>query len=77
MIQAYTVLDHEEGVEILLFPSHKRMVFPGISMGQMTEGRIAYNNGALIQKAFPFLNADQREFLMSGLTPDEWNAIFA
>jgi hypothetical protein len=44
---------------------------------QMTEGRIAYNNGALIQKAFPFLNADQREFLMSGLTPDEWNAIFA
>lgn len=32
--------------------------------------------GALIQDAFPELNADQREFLMSGATPEAWEAMF-
>jgi len=27
----------------------------------------------LIQDAFPNLSADQREFLINGVTPDEWN----
>ena len=33
--------------------------------------------GALIQDAMPHLDADQREFLMTGITPDEWNEAFA
>jgi hypothetical protein len=32
--------------------------------------------GALIQDAFPELNADQREFLMSGATPEKWEEMF-
>lgn len=36
----------------------------------------AYNKGALIQDAFPNLTADQREFLMTGATPEEWDAAF-
>lgn len=31
--------------------------------------------GALIQDAFPQLNADEREFIMTGATPDEWNEL--
>jgi len=27
----------------------------------------------LIQDAFPNLDKEQREFLISGITPDEWN----
>jgi len=34
-------------------------------------------DGALIQDAMPNLNADQREFLMTGITPAEWDAMFA
>ena len=34
---------------------------------------IAWSNGELIQKAFPMLNADQREFLMTGMTVADWN----
>ena len=34
-------------------------------------------DGALIQDAMPNLNADQREFLMTGITPAEWNTMFA
>ena len=30
----------------------------------------------LIQDAFPTLDADQREFLMTGMTPEEWQEIF-
>ena len=36
----------------------------------------AYNQGALIQNAFPHLSADQREFFMTGITPEEWEATF-
>ena len=33
--------------------------------------------GALIQDAMPHLDADQREFLMTGITPAEWDEVFA
>lgn len=29
-----------------------------------------------IQQALPHLNEDEREFLMTGATPDEWDAAF-
>ncbi len=34
-------------------------------------------NAPLIQRAFPELNADQREFLKTGFTPEDWEAIFS
>lgn len=41
------------------------------------KGRLsAWALGYLIQDAFPMLNADQREFLMTGVTPEEWAATF-
>jgi len=30
------------------------------------------DGGELIQKAMPNLTADEREFLMTGITPEEW-----
>ena len=36
----------------------------------------AWQEGVLIQKALPELNSDQREFLMSGMTPAEWEALY-
>jgi hypothetical protein len=32
--------------------------------------------GKLAQNAFPQLNADDREFIMTGITAEEWNAAF-
>jgi hypothetical protein len=32
--------------------------------------------GKKLQEAFPYLVADEREFLMSGLTSEEWDKIF-
>ena len=36
----------------------------------------AWQNGALIQAVMPNLTPDQREFLMTGLLPDDWDQIF-
>ena len=33
--------------------------------------------GALIQDVMPNLSPDEREFLMTGITPAEWNEAFA
>jgi hypothetical protein len=39
-----------------------------ITKGQMD----LYNSGEMIQNAFPHLSADDREFIKTGITPDEW-----
>ena len=35
-----------------------------------------WQSGTVIQLAMPQLNAEQREFLISGATPEEWNELF-
>jgi hypothetical protein len=43
----------------------------------ITQDQIAkWLNGELIQVAMPNLTADQREFMISGATPEEWDEIF-
>ncbi len=35
-----------------------------------------YQDGALIQDAFPRLNADEREFIKTGIIGEEWDFVF-
>ena len=35
-----------------------------------------WGRGTLIQNAMPNLTADQREFLMTGITAEEWDELF-
>jgi hypothetical protein len=35
-----------------------------------------WENGKPAQYAFPHLSANQREFIMTGITPDEWEETF-
>lgn len=35
-----------------------------------------YNNGWLLQDAFPQLTADEREFYKTGITGEEWDQMF-
>jgi hypothetical protein len=35
-----------------------------------------YIRGARVQDAFPLLTAEQREFILSGITPEEWADTF-
>ena len=36
----------------------------------------AWNNGMLIQDACPDLTDEEREFIMTGVSPEEWKAAF-
>ena len=36
----------------------------------------AWESGVNIQVAMPQLNADEREFIKTGVTPTEWNELF-
>ena len=36
-----------------------------------------YNRGALAQDAFPHLSASDREFIMTGLTDEDWDTLMA
>ena len=35
-----------------------------------------WGNGILIQDAFPTLSIDEREFIKTGITPEEWEGAF-
>jgi hypothetical protein len=36
----------------------------------------AWQDGTLIQEAMPNLTPDEREFLITGITPWEWDEVF-
>ena len=47
-----------------------------MSIDAYTQGFYAWKRGALIQEAFPSLSAEDREFILSGITPEEWEDTF-
>ena len=55
----------------------KTMVLPSLTVEQF-EVRMQWwmEKGMNIQDAFPMLGDDEREFLLTGLTPEEWDDLF-
>ena len=51
------------------------MVMP-LTLAQFNACYNEWQAGVKIQNAFSMLNADQREFLMTGITPAEWDKAF-
>jgi hypothetical protein len=47
-----------------------------IDIEDFTEGMARWGKGTLIQLAFPDLTDEQREFLMTGTTQQEWDIEF-
>lgn len=47
-----------------------------LSKQSLMRGLADRANGASIQQVFPGLSDDDREFLMTGITPEEWDAAF-
>lgn len=48
-----------------------------ISPDELAQIENRYNTGQLIQRIVPDLPLDTREFLMTGITKEEWDAHFA
>lgn len=54
----------------------RTMEFPQFTQEEFDRRYKAWAAGALIQDAFPELSDDEREFIMTGITPQEWDAEF-
>ena len=52
-----------------------RMSFP-MGIDEFTHKYIAWIHGAYIQEVFSALNSEEREFLLTGSTTKEWDALF-
>ncbi len=52
-----------------------QMVIP-LTHKKYGECATLWQTGMLIQDAFPTLDANQREFIKTGITPEEWEAAF-
>jgi hypothetical protein len=50
-----------------------RMIL-AISSKEFKSGLRRWSMGELIQNCFPSLDASEREFLITGITPEEWDA---
>jgi hypothetical protein len=61
-------------VQATVLGKRKQMVF-WVPFDQFSAGCDAYDAGALMQDAFPFLSAEAREFLVSGMLPSEFAAL--
>ena len=48
-----------------------------ISTTEFVNGLTRRDGGDLIQDAFPQLNDEQREFILTGITPKEWDSMIA
>lgn len=53
----------------------KEMEIP-MQLSDFLDAYEEWKGGKLIQDAFPDLNDEQREFIMTGITPEEWNKLF-
>jgi hypothetical protein len=47
-----------------------------MSIPELNAAITAYKNGAYIQHAFAALTLDEREFLMTGMSKEEWDEVF-
>ena len=47
-----------------------------ITPKEFIDGMRLWRAGVVIQNAFPNASADDREFLITGITPEEWKEMF-
>lgn len=70
-------IDNSELARMLGQAGERTMVFKNVDHSKLVAGIDRWANGELIQNALPDLDIDYREFLMSGMTPEEWDNTFA
>jgi hypothetical protein len=59
-----------------MFSGIERTIELPITREEYNQGMHKWKSGAYVQDAFPTLNADQREFIKSGVTKEEWEEEF-
>lgn len=58
------------------FGGEPRSIEVNLSPEEYKQAVAAWEGGLLIQQAFPTLSADDREFILTGFTPEDWEDMF-
>lgn len=53
-----------------------QMEIKGVTQMEVDAWRNQGSQSPLIQNAFPNLTAEEREFILTGITPEQWDEIF-
>lgn len=75
-MRPFRITGASDEVGVFVTIGDKTIVFPDVTPDDLLDGARAYRQGAKIQNAFPSLNPDEREFLLTGITPTEWRELF-
>lgn len=68
-------LSDESWVKVTHLPTGRHLIYY-LSLEEFKYSVEKWRMGTLIQNALPMLSADRREFLMTGIMPDAWDALF-
>lgn len=66
----------EDGQHVYIFTGPCQVTGKTYSVKVKGEELYAYRRGALAQNAFKTLSAEDREFLISGTSPDGWKQMY-
>jgi len=64
----------DDGMVVIRLSSGRSLAID-CTMEQYVDGMSFYKKGELIQNAFHFLSSSEREFLLTGLTDEEFDAV--
>jgi hypothetical protein len=81
MLKIDLLAKEEDNTNILVggvraFDGKHVLMIMACTLGDFNRGMWKYEAGEFIQDAFPFLSANEREFLLTGFLKEEWDAIF-
>lgn len=66
-----------ESFGVSVVGAHGKLIYVGHSTEVLLRGKHAYEvEGKHIQDAFPFLTDNEREFILTGITAEEWDELF-
>ena len=72
------LIDYIDSLETTMKITRKSPITGKINVREIEVTRdqlSAWMNGALIQDAMPNLSPDEREFIKTGITPEEWASL--
>lgn len=69
--------EKDGGVLVAVWYRDRQQHWPDVTMKKFIEALDKYIAGAKIQDAFNFIDADRREFLMTGITGEEWEEMWS
>lgn len=72
----YHLTAKEDGTVLIQCMDLNKSIIVQADIDELNQGWYHWLSGEYIQNAFPMLSADEREFLLTGITSEEWNELF-